>query len=143
MNRMTVTLRRLVTWLLLAALPWQGVAAAAMVLCQPAAPPALASAQGHHGHHGHDAHAAHDAHDAHGGHAAAAPGEEGAGPAGHGLQADADHHCAACSICGHALAPPASPVTLHGAFLPEGPVTGALLVPGSRVAALPDKPPRG
>jgi hypothetical protein len=144
---MSVMLRRLMTWLLLAALPWQGVAASAMVLCQPATQSALAGAQGprmalvteqasHHGHHGNDAH------DAHGDPLAAVSDDPGTGPGGHGLQADSDHHCSACSMCSHALALPETPVTLYSAGLPEDLVAGPLLRPGSRVTALPDKPPR-
>lgn len=166
MDRMTVTLRRLITWLLLAALPWQGVAASAMVLCQTATHSALALAQegprmspvsrtvqpvalaiehhaahsGHHGHH--DGHHGEDAHGAPGEHVAVTPGDPATGLGGHGLQADADHHCGACSMCSHALALPETPRMLHGALLPEGPVAAALPLPGSRVAALPDKPPR-
>ncbi len=135
---MIVSSRRLLAWLLLVALPWQGVAAAAMVLCGPGTQAAVhgvleahaPAADGHGMHHGHGAHDALQSHDA--GHA----------ESGHGLQADADHHCAACSVCGHALALPGAPVMLQTPPLPQGPVAGVWQRPASRVAPLPDKPPR-
>lgn len=139
MEIMSTSVRRFLACVLLAALPWQGVAAAAMVLCGPAAPASAAQGEAptdpalvadhatHHGHGGgHDAPHAHD----------------GSADAGQGLQADADHHCGACSLCGHALALPCAPVTLHSPPLPQGPVAGAWPRPDSRVAPLPDKPPR-
>ncbi len=149
MERMPTSLRRLLACLLLVALPWQGVAAAAMVLCGPVTP-AAAAHDGTHGgaamhpapgaehamHHGHgdDHHALNAPHAPH--------AQEGSADMGQGLQAEAGHHCGACSLCGHALALPGTPVTLQSPLPPQGPVAGAWLRPDSRVAPLPDKPPR-
>lgn len=136
---MPLSLRRFLACLLLVALPWQGVAAAAMVLCQPATQ-ALHQTEGAHAghaaHHGHEA----DAAAASSGHVAHHAADASSG--GTGLQADADHHCNACSLCGHALALPGTALSVFAPSMPQGPVAGALLRADSRVAPLPDKPPR-
>lgn len=147
---MSFFVRIFVTWLIAAALPLQGFAAASMLLCgQPAAPAAAvhedASAHSHH-------HAGH-AHD-HGADMSAI-GETGpeAGLAAEPDEADppassataADDPCHSCSICAsgcHVMAlqdavEPLLPADAPSAALghPGAPVT-------TRASPLPDKPPR-
>ena len=140
---MPMSLRRFLACLLFVALPWQGVAAAAMVLCGPATPVAAADKGAHDGAAMHPASGAdHAMHHGHGDAHDALHAHEGSVDRGHGLQADAGHHCSACSLCGHALALPGTPVNLQSSLPSQGPVAGVGLRPDSRVAALPDKPPR-
>ena len=140
---MWMSVRRLLACLLLVALPWQGVAAAAMVLCGPATPVAAADDGTHDGAALHAASGAeHAMHHGHGGDHNALHAHEGSADAGLGLHADADHHCSACSLCGNALALPGTPVTFQSPLPTQGPVIGAWLRPDSRAAPLPEKPPR-
>jgi hypothetical protein len=137
---MSLTLRKFLAWCLLAALPWQGVAAAAMVLCQSAPQTGAVSAPvADHA----VVHAHHPGHDG-GGALTASHAAQHGDPmvGGHGLQADADHHCSACSLCSHGLAMPAIPVTLQTPCAPQGPIAGVVLRADSHVAPVPDKPPR-
>ena len=139
-------LRRMITWMLLAALPWQGAVAASMVMCQPltqaaSMPPGAQQFESRHtGHEGHDGHAH--------GHAQSAADHavlhsmDLDDAAGHGLQSDAGHHCAACSLCGHALALTATTAAFVSSLAPQSLVPGAPLRLASRVAPIPDKPPR-
>lgn len=132
------------TWLLLAALPWQGVAAAAMVMCQPATHQAASAA-----HQARGVPAAHAVH--HGpvqdeilpGHAGLlAAGQVESTVDGHSLQTDADHHCSACSMCSHALALTGVAASLAAQPAPRARVPGVEPHLASRVAPIPDKPPR-
>lgn len=137
---MSSTLRKFLAWCLLAALPWQGVAAAAMVLCQSATQADTVSAPVADHVAGHSQHPGHDGGGAPSASHAAHPGDPMAG--GHGLQADADHHCSACSLCGLGLALPAIPVTLQTPPAPQGLIAWVVLRADSHVASVPDKPPR-
>lgn len=155
MFAMLARLRLILTWLLLAALPLQGIAAASMALCQPQAAsrqavnlpegapdfaPTRGIHQAHdgHGHSGHD----HAWHEVGAGHLAATAGDDGT-PAHHdGLQADADHRCSACAMCGHALGLAGVPITLEVQAAPQDLVTGPAQRVETRVAPIPDKPPR-
>lgn len=146
MSRMLSRLRLIVTWLLLAALPWHGVVAASMVMCQPqtqavsAAPDSQPLVSAHAGHDGHDGHShvhAQSSED----HAAVYPVSLDDAE-GHGLQPDAGHHCAACSMCGHALALAVTVIAFDSPPAPQDLVPGVPLRLASRVAPIPDKPPR-
>lgn len=91
--------RTLCLWLLLLALPLQGVTAATMAHCGAARDVAVAMAHaGHAGHAGHD-HAAMQA--------AAAHGDEDAGTPGKSVHPGA-HACSACAACCMALGLPAA-----------------------------------
>ena len=134
------TLRIFLAWLVLAALPLQGFAAATMLFCGQVRSPSGQSVSGHP--HavaeatGHD-HGVHD-------HGAANPhasdGDEG-GPA-QDDPADAGHACAVCAACSNVVAlvdyQPPLPVTASpGADLPQ-PAVRIL----ARASPRPDKPPR-
>ena len=139
---MSFFVRLFVAWLIVAALPLQGIASASMLLCgQPPAAEAAVheDAAAHADHHGH-AHASHalpDEADAQPALAAAA--DESQASASH------DHHghsCSICASCCHVLAmtetvAPLVPSELPSAALaqPSAPVT-------TRASPLPDKPPR-
>lgn len=120
-------LRLLLAWLLMAALPLQGFAGAAMLLCGdvPVHHAAATVAMDQAGH-DHSAHTQPDAQD----------------------QADAKqlpsalHACAICAACCHAVA-----ITLAepAVLLPPAPsplLQGALVPMHSQPARVPDKPPR-
>ncbi len=149
MSSMSSRLRLIITWLLLASLPWQGAVAASMVMCQPVTQSASVlpeTQQRVSPHAGHEGHAGHTGH-AHGpAQPAVDPGDlQSAGlddAAGHGLQSDAGHHCAACSMCSHALALTTTVHAFDSAPAPQDLVPGVPLRLASRVAPIPDKPPR-
>lgn len=136
-------IRMLMAWVLLAALPLQGLAAASMVYCGPAGKAVAsqvhaASADDQHGHaHGAGA----------GEHVLQGPGAMDHASMDHSADGnalpDSKHTCSICAACGnaaaitpssHALAAPAASQSLAALPLP------AL---HSRAPALPDKPPRG
>lgn len=137
--------RLLLAWLLMAALPLQGWAAASMLFCGPAQRAAVqAHAQvpadaGHHGMRA-DTHAAHHEGTV-GGHAhphadPSAPHDTAAG------DGSASHACGVCAACCHAVAlaqtphwPAVQPVP---AAEPAEPLTAVL----ARASPVPDKPPR-
>lgn len=86
--------RLLLAWMLMAALPLQGFAAASMVLCGAAGASAPQVAHAHDG--GHAMHAHHQ------------PPEQAADTAADGLQS-ATHACSICATCCNAAALPAVP----------------------------------
>jgi len=134
-------LRLIFSWLLLAALPWQGVAAASMALCQPAMHASAVPAAAHDDATAHAVPLASDGHH----HAHASPVSLAAGDGealGRGLQAEADHQCSACSMCGHVLGLPGVPFALDAPPAHQSLTLGALRRADSRVAPVPDKPPR-
>lgn len=138
--------RALMLWLLMAALPLQGLAAATWLHCagqaspaasaEPAHPHGAAGAQGRHVHgpaHVHDAAPQHGA-------AAMAPGVQASSNPGDwpGL----DHECGVCAACFSVVAP--LPI-LQVLQVAAGPTVVAVLTPlapHSRAPTLPDKPPR-
>jgi hypothetical protein len=121
--------RLFVAWLLLAALPLQGLAGASMLLCGPA--PAQAATATAHDHASHD----HEA-----------MGHEGQTVAGaqedHASNGAEGHACPICAACCNLVALPQAP-----SFQPEA---GRLLTPPlpgparvlTRAAPAPEKPPR-
>lgn len=124
-------LRLVVAWLVMAALPMQGIAAASMLFCDQAAH-STAQQQASHDHashdHGHDQdHAAHG-HD----------GDDGAqaSPLGD------DHACPICASCCNLLALSDAPtLSLDSARPAPPPLQGPARV-ATREAPAPDKPPR-
>ncbi|HSI54133.1 MAG TPA: hypothetical protein VK981_09210 [Ramlibacter sp.] len=128
-----VTLRMFLTCLLLVALPLQGLAAASMLHCAPAAgdrtvEPAV------HVHEGGADHAVH-----------AHPGHDQ--PAGSGEPADAQqpaagHACGACAACGHSVAISQSPLSTAACLVPQVISSAPLLPVHDLPGRVPDKPPR-
>jgi hypothetical protein len=122
--------RLLVAWLVLAALPLQGMAAASMLYCdQAAAAVAVAATHGEHADHDHGHHQA----SAHDGHAA---GQADAAGAGHG-----DHKCPICALCQVVAIPETTPV-LPWADSPSAELPQPRVLALTRAPPRPDKPPR-
>lgn len=128
-------LRLFVAWIVMAALPLQGLAAASMLFCGAA--PAASSAQADHhgadaGHHGHAAVPAHD--HAAGDHHGTSGGDQDA--------AEAGHSCPICASC--------CQLVVLGSFgalpqLSSAPAVEPSAPPArvsTRAASVPDKPPR-
>lgn len=129
--------RLLVAWLVLAALPLQGVAAASMLFCGQAATAGAAVDEAHAGHdHGHHAAAA-----AHDGHAADAVdhGSVDHGAADHG---DPDHKCPVCGGLCHAVAIPETAPVLPWADAPSADLPQPGVPALTRAPPRPHKPPR-
>lgn len=125
-------LRLLVAWLVLAALPLQGLAASSMLLCGQAAAAPAAVHEGHAAHgQGHDHHQAAAAHDGHEADPAAA--------ADHG---GADHKCPICGGLCHVLALPESTAVLASTDAPSAGLPQPGVPALTRVPPRPDKPPR-
>jgi len=141
--------RAFLVWVMVIAMPMQGLAASAMLFCGPShermmrglaidAPAPAHAAPGHASRQGHD-HAAP-------GHAHAMPGDAAAGHfAAHGDDGDdggglsphlGKFSCSACAACCAMLALPAS-------FSPPGVVAAAHPMPASSSAAVPSLPPDG
>ncbi|MDP3762270.1 MAG: hypothetical protein Q8R01_17330 [Ramlibacter sp.] len=136
--------RLLLAWLLLAALPLQGWAAATMLFCGPAQRAAVVAKAPPHGEavSHHDMHAAH--HDMQAVHAQHHMDTGHAGSAGDGAQpvADGSHTCGVCAACCHGVAlaqtqqwPAASPA-------PRADLIEPLVAVVARPSPVPDKPPR-
>ncbi len=117
--------RVVLAWLLLLALPVQGMAAAGIGACHAgsgiAALQAAPTDSGDPHHH----HASHPA----------PSGDEAA-------QADAGPFCPACANCGHALALPAARSVVGAAPLPVPSMAGAVPAVAPGDWPVPDKPPR-
>jgi len=136
--------RLLLAWLLLAALPLQGWAAATMLFCGPAQRTAVV-AQSHlpadaASHHDMDT-AHHDMQPPHAQHHVA-PGDMGGADDGAQPVADGSHTCGVCAACCHGVAlaqtqqwPSVSPA-------PEADHGEPLVAVLARPSPVPDKPPR-
>ncbi len=127
-------IRLLLAWLVLAAIPLQGFAAASMLFCgmgsghQPA-PQVQAQAGEHHDHasHGH-------------GHVVA---EKAAQPAdGQAQLPDASHKCGVCAACSHSVAITQTPRVLALAPPPQAQASEPFVLIHPRPSTVPDKPPR-
>lgn len=144
-----VRLRHLLAWLLLAALPLQGFAAATMLQCGPAQRAAVLQVlaaqavpdQGHpHAPGAQHDHAGHHGHSGGGHHTAAAAPD---GPVDHDPPlVDKGHGCAACAGACHAVGLTGEPVRLALAPAPLVPANDPFLRFDSPPPPLPDKPPR-
>lgn len=121
------TLRLLVAWLMLLALPLQGWAAATMLGCGQQHAHAAAAAAQHADHHADHAHPAHAA--AH-------------GHADEGAHADGAGSCASCAACMVGLALPAASLALADPPVAGEPRLRAPPAPVSFVTGGPDRPPR-
>lgn len=133
--------RLLLAWLLLAALPLQGWAAAAMLFCGPAQTVAMhsevhvakadAGNRGLHADH-HDMHAAH------------AQQHLDGGDADGGTQPSADgvHTCSVCAACSHGVALAQTPQWPAVLPPPAADITEPLIAVLARPSPVPDKPPR-
>ncbi|MRD49116.1 hypothetical protein GHT07_17710 [Caenimonas koreensis DSM 17982] len=155
MNR----LRLIVAWLLLLAIPLQGLAAASMLYCGGALPEAASQAQ-HHAHSDgagmpHDAVKAHHEGKAHhagmGGdmdmsgdvvqadpqHVGATPTDDGSAPSTH-----ADHKCSVCAACCNLFVVAAVPVVFASPAPSIAPGASPVTALQSRPITVPDKPPR-
>ena len=121
--------RLLLAWLVLAALPLQGLAAASMLFCHQAVAGEVAVHEGHAEHdHGHHQAAAHDGHAAEQGHAAD--------------QGDPDHKCPICGGLCHVVAIPESTPVLPWADSPSADLPQPRVPALTRAPPRPDKPPR-
>lgn len=133
-------LRVLLLWLLMLALPLQGMAAAAMVACglpQPLATGAAHQARPAHAE-GHD-HAAMHAHEAAAdGHPAHATDQH---PGEHAKADDGIHTCSVCSAC-HAAALLNMHLPEQAHALPQASPSMGFVAMASQAPRLPDKPPR-
>lgn len=121
-------LRMFLAWILLAALPLQGYAAAAMLYCGPAAA-AVMAAESHAAGHGAHSHAAHESNDSNDSHDEAAP-------------LDAVHACSVCAACGHSVALAGTAHRIASPVVPQLSDTRAPYAFPTRPAPVPDKPPR-
>lgn len=118
-------LRMFLACILLAALPLQGYAAAAMLYCGPAAAAAMA-AESHDAGHAAHSHGAHGSNDSH---------EEAAA-------SDAAHGCSVCAACSHSVALAETAHRVASPALPQLSDTRAPYAFPTRPAPVPDKPPR-
>lgn len=120
-------LRLFIAWMLLLALPLEGLAGVSMLQCESFPAVQAATDDGHAAHHGH-AHASH------------ADQADGFGDA----QAEAGHSCAACAACAascHAMAPGGLP-GVQPVALPEHRTSVLPPLAGGPALPVPDKPPR-
>lgn len=131
--------RVLLVWLLMAAVPLQGWAAASMLFCGSAGQHSTTQAvEAGHGasdasegasNVGHD-HSAHD-------HAQVQK------PSGStGQSTDVGHKCAACAACCHGVAMTAFPEVIAFGPLPQSELSEPFVVIDARPSPVPDKPPR-
>ena len=127
-------LRLVIAWLVMAALPLQGMAAASMLFCGQAAHTTVAA----HGAHDHATHALGGSAHAHHGHVDAHASPADAGEA----TADDGHACPICASCSNLVALSEPPSLSLAAHVPASqPSHGASRVL-TREASTPDKPPR-
>jgi hypothetical protein len=137
-------LRMLLAWLLLLAIPLQGLAAASMMYCGPAPQAAqahqLQSAHEHEHGHGHDADATSASAYYHAKHDQVAS-DAGQHPAGTSSAADGDHKCSLCAAC-QVVGISDSPHTSAFSAAPQIPWVESFIPVHSRPTAVPDKPPR-
>jgi hypothetical protein len=121
-------LRLLVAWLVMAALPLQGLAAASMLYCDQAAA-AVAAVHDEHADHDHDHHqaSARDGHEA---------DHSDAADSGHG-----DHKCPICALCQVVAIPESTPI-IPWADSPSADLPQPRALALTRAPPRPDKPPR-
>ena len=122
--------RLLVAWLLMAALPLQGLAAATMLHCDQAIAAVAAAAHEDHG-----------AHADHGHHQAEAPDGHAADHADAATASDADHKCPICALCQVMAVPQSTPI-LPWADPPSAELPQPCVPALTRAPPRPDKPPR-
>lgn len=127
-------IRTVLAWLLLLAIPLQGIAAASMLYCGPAARAAVqlqqSSSAGHH----HMQAADHGGRAGHTGHHA--------GKATDGALPDAGHKCGVCAACCHGAALTGTPLAVALSPAPQLAWNEPFVPVYSRPSPVPDKPPR-
>ncbi|HVE53550.1 MAG TPA: hypothetical protein VNB23_09225 [Ramlibacter sp.] len=141
------TLRLVIAWLVMAALPLQGIAAASMLFCDQAAHLTVSQPSGHdHAAHGHGE--THDqASHSHGGDECTQPDSKLSEPhedavQGGSVTVDDGHACPICASCCNLVALSEAPTpTLDGAA-PMSPLPQGAARVLTRHAPTPDKPPR-
>jgi len=141
---MPAILRSLLIWLMVLAIPNQGLAASFMQHCAPAGSPASTVAVAAPSAQGHDRaraaqHAGHDA--AHAAHGSEHAGAGGANPA-HGNSAEAAGTCSVCAACCHAIGMPPSPSAIAQAPDAAQVLQPAVMDVESFVPGGLDRPPR-
>ena len=130
-----IRLRILFAWLLMAAVPMQGFAAASMLFCSMGvqqhvhAATQTTTASSHHDH------AVHDQADA--GQVSAR-----AAHAAHGAPADTGHKCGICAACCNCMAIIGTEPTPALAPAPQSALTEPSVLVLTRPSPVPDKPPR-
>lgn len=130
--------RSLLAWMLLAALPLQGFAAASMLYCGPVGsaqhrPAAMAdAAQDHHA----------DAVEKHEHASIGNPAEATDAPSTSSALPDLTHKCGVCASCCHGVGIAETPFLLSVAPAPQRPWQQPFVAVHSRPAPVPDKPPR-
>lgn len=142
-------IRLFFVWVFMAAIPFQGFAAASMLFCHGAAAahaessasthPHTVQAQGG-GHHGHGAQGRHAVADDTRG---LAPTEPAKTLSLGERQPDAGHKCSVCASCSHAAAVGATATPMLCAMAPAAGGFEPAVQMHSRVSPVPDKPPRG
>ena len=133
-----VSLRAVLLWLMMLAVPFQGYAAAAMAFCGPA--PAPSSSSVVHDHSGHD----HGTTSAEHHHAHASiddSADHHDALSAHEDQSDSSHKCGNCAAC-HSVgvAPTLETPILHG--LPQADLAEPLRAMATVSPSVPHKPPR-
>ena len=142
-------LRMFLAWLLLLAIPLQGLAAASMLHCGSgsgaAAESRTAAGPYQHSHHGDQALAeSHDLSHQHAGHDHAADGVDsaGGGSTDAGTLPDAGHKCSVCAACCHGAAISDTAGIAPAAAAPQAVRVEPFVAVHSRPGSVPDKPPR-
>lgn len=128
---MMARLRRVLVWLVMAAIPLQGFAAASMLFCaaathQPQAQAVQAIQSSHHDHFGHS-------------HAGVSVAEKAQGS---DELPDAAHKCGLCASCCHSVAISESPSIAPLISAPRAGLADPFALMQSRPSPVPDKPPR-
>lgn len=141
-------LRLFLACVLLAALPLQGYAAAAMLFCGPAAIGSMGHADradraGHRGHADHAGHAGHGAPEsATPPHDHAQHSHEGHDSGVRDAPSDADHACSVCAACSHSVALAGTPQVMSAPAVPQASGAEPFSAFPTRAIRVPDKPPR-
>lgn len=131
-------LRLVIAWLVMAALPLQGIAAASMLFCEQAAHATVSQPSGHdHASHGHGDEGSAEAEQS-----AEQGAEQTDGSQGKSGLAGDGHACPICASCCNLVALTEAPIL---SLAPDSPEAQPLQGPArvfTRHAPTPDKPPR-
>jgi hypothetical protein len=136
-----VRLRMFLAWLLLLAIPLQGLAAASMSYCGPTAKAQAQQTQAAHEHHDHDMQGQSGATNDHAKHHHQAVSDTGEQTSGTVLP-DAGHKCSICAACCNAVAITETPQVPTFSAAPQIIWAEPLVLAYSRPTPVPDKPPR-
>ena len=122
--------RVLLAWMLMVAVPLQGLAAGSMLFCAAATHEVAASASPLKQHD-------HSTHSHHSGDAV-----EKAAPAAQVTIADVQHQCSVCAACCHSVAISELPAMSQAVPAPQADLADPFVLIVSHPSPLPDKPPR-